>query len=710
MVRTLAVAVYGQIIYCNDGTYTPVTTYSITTTITINSITNRGCKIIPQSGQTTIFNVNAGNNELVSFGALDIDGQNSVASLITAAPNATYTINFANTRLKDPTSYGLTQSGSGQFTVTGSVECSMSSALSCLNQPSMTAGGLNLTSLTGTVTERVASNGLFSYFDSAALGPIYNISYLNITGNPANDSSIHYLIRVRDTSNVRIDLGGGAVAMNSVSTTTSCRPILIDNSTTVSALSADNGTIRNGTLRPNCAGGGHAGATIGFDGDPGIYRDMANNGVIEQLTVIAGANVNSTNITEGLFCGYQTNCTIRRSNITGLYDALEFKGCTGCYGYSNVGTLLTKNFTTLKYGSGNYIYNNLHYETTNISPAVTCFVNLNDGGTGSPTTGNFIGNNSAAYYVAVANTRRFICQSGTGNTATFNHNNWYNQGGLSAGFPFQYLGVTYASVAAWTAIEATATGVVPYIQSFSQGLYGMTPSSSLGFTGGTLPAAIINDYYGNPFLTTPSVGAVQYTGPDLTVFPTLSANNVWTGTNQFAAGSADSPGIMTGESGTGFYRSAAGILDWCTGGTCYIRERATQLQVGNGISIGWSTTAGVATMGPAFSYGSSTAIKYNLNFYGTAAVPTISSCGTSPPTAHVGSTNQAGQFTLGTGTPTACTITFANAYLNAAFCTVTPAFNYTGTYYISAQSKTAFTITLGTGTDSVVFNYNCQGS
>lgn len=93
-----------------------------------------------------------------------------------------------------------------------------------------------------------------------------------------------------------------------------------------------------------------------------------------------------------------------------------------------------------------------------------------------------------------------------------------------------------------------------------------------------------------------------------------------------------------------------------------------------------------------------------------AAPPTISSCGTSPPAASTGSSNNAGQFTLGTGTPTACTVTFASAFPNYAYCSVTAASNYTGTYYISAQSKSAFTVTLGAGTASVVFNYVCGGN
>jgi hypothetical protein len=94
----------------------------------------------------------------------------------------------------------------------------------------------------------------------------------------------------------------------------------------------------------------------------------------------------------------------------------------------------------------------------------------------------------------------------------------------------------------------------------------------------------------------------------------------------------------------------------------------------------------------------------------SSAVPTLSTCGISPPAATAGSNNNSGQFTLGTGATTACTVTLANAYPNYAYCTVTPASSYTGTYYISAQSKSAFTVTLGTGTASVKFNYTCGGN
>ena len=94
-------------------------------------------------------------------------------------------------------------------------------------------------------------------------------------------------------------------------------------------------------------------------------------------------------------------------------------------------------------------------------------------------------------------------------------------------------------------------------------------------------------------------------------------------------------------------------------------------------------------------------------------LPTLSTCGTSP-TVAAGSRSNGGQFTLGTASPTACTVTFGSPFTTSAFCTVTPASSggaaITGGYYLSAQSKTAFTLTIGTGTNSLAFNYNCEGN
>ena len=100
-------------------------------------------------------------------------------------------------------------------------------------------------------------------------------------------------------------------------------------------------------------------------------------------------------------------------------------------------------------------------------------------------------------------------------------------------------------------------------------------------------------------------------------------------------------------------------------------------------------------------------------FLNKSAVPILSTCGTGSPVAATGSGNQGGQFTVGGGTITTCTVTFANAYPNYAFCTISPAnagaSAVTVLPYISASSKTAFTVTMAASTPGAAFNYSCQG-
>jgi hypothetical protein len=103
-----------------------------------------------------------------------------------------------------------------------------------------------------------------------------------------------------------------------------------------------------------------------------------------------------------------------------------------------------------------------------------------------------------------------------------------------------------------------------------------------------------------------------------------------------------------------------------------------------------------------------------VNTFVSIGSPTLSTCGASP-TIGANSTNRSGTFTTGSsGTPTGCTVTFANAYPTSAFCSISPANTaangVSGGTYISAQGASAFTVTLGTGTNSAKYNYTCQGN
>lgn len=101
-------------------------------------------------------------------------------------------------------------------------------------------------------------------------------------------------------------------------------------------------------------------------------------------------------------------------------------------------------------------------------------------------------------------------------------------------------------------------------------------------------------------------------------------------------------------------------------------------------------------------YGATNGVPIHIGTAQTTA-PALSSCGTSP--AIVG-TDEAGEVTMGTGTPTGCVITFNQAYVGAPLCVVT----WQATPLASqsyAVSNTAITLTQ-TATDSNKVNYICR--
>jgi hypothetical protein len=129
------------------------------------------------------------------------------------------------------------------------------------------------------------------------------------------------------------------------------------------------------------------------------------------------------------------------------------------------------------------------------------------------------------------------------------------------------------------------------------------------------------------------------------------------------------------------------------------------------LTVDTSGNVGIGNSGPSYALDVTGSIRATKAILDSSGAPTLSAnCGLMGPSVAAGSNNNGGQFTLGNGSPTACTVTFADAYPNHAFCTVTVASNYTGTYYVSAQSNTGFTVTLGTGLTGVTFNYTCIGN
>lgn len=87
---------------------------------------------------------------------------------------------------------------------------------------------------------------------------------------------------------------------------------------------------------------------------------------------------------------------------------------------------------------------------------------------------------------------------------------------------------------------------------------------------------------------------------------------------------------------------------------------------------------------------------------GTA--PAVSSCGTSP---SITGGDTAGKVTIGTGTPSSCTVTFDTAYSNAPSCTISGDDNTNA--YGATTTTTALTITSNSEMSGDVIMYQCIG-
>lgn len=135
----------------------------------------------------------------------------------------------------------------------------------------------------------------------------------------------------------------------------------------------------------------------------------------------------------------------------------------------------------------------------------------------------------------------------------------------------------------------------------------------------------------------------------------------------------------------------------------YIQQYST---VTPGHAVKWTATGVVQDGGLGFTSTVNGVYSETLDtaghLRGTGVAPTLSSCGTSP---SISGTDIAGTVTMGTGTPTACTITFSTAYASAPNCVVTWQSNLTTMQYVITAAHIALT---QTATSSNIVNYRCD--
>jgi hypothetical protein len=215
---------------------------------------------------------------------------------------------------------------------------------------------------------------------------------------------------------------------------------------------------------------------------------------------------------------------------------------------------------------------------------------------------------------------------------------------------------------------------------------------------------------GNPIATTPPTGTMVYAvAADATgTLFTMDSYGIGTGTTfvgRTARGTAASP--TASQSGDVLMAVAArgyGATAFAAAGKANLIYGATEnwSDTAQGTSISIATTKnGTTTRTTVFTvdgYG------HVQNVGPSSAVPAISACGTSP-SAATGS-DIGGQVTTGTGGTATCTITFANSFAAAPYCTITDQNGSALTYNITT---TAINVTAGSGT-SHKLNWQCNGA
>lgn len=131
------------------------------------------------------------------------------------------------------------------------------------------------------------------------------------------------------------------------------------------------------------------------------------------------------------------------------------------------------------------------------------------------------------------------------------------------------------------------------------------------------------------------------------------------------------------------------------------RAEAVRVHGSTGVSVATATDPGAGALLTNTFVQAKTYLQSGTKLRATGAAPALSSCGTTPA---IEGSDLSGTVTMGTGSPTSCTITFNAAYASAPRCSVTWRTNIASMQY--TVSTTAITLTQ-TATSSNLVDYIC---
>lgn len=283
------------------------------------------------------------------------------------------------------------------------------------------------------------------------------------------------------------------------------------------------------------------------------------------------------------------------------------------------------------------------------------------------------------------------------------------------------IGASTATTGRFTTIESTATtGTAPLIIASTTNVANLNASSLNGATfaapgaiGGTTPAAAT---FTTAKITGTKVTTIAPAAASLLTNGAMTTDLTgWSGAN-WAWNAANGGEALHTAGATTALSSADNVVS----GQSYLVTYTVHYGAAGDVtmSVGGLTDAARSTSNTFTYYGTATAttpiaFTPSNDFDGAVTLvsvqamgPALTSCGTGP-TLTRGSSSIAGTVVMGSGSPTACTLTYATAFTGTPACSITPTYNATA--YLSAQSNSAFTATFSAGNATSGFNYSCVG-
>lgn len=394
-------------------------------------------------------------------------------------------------------------------------------------------------------------------------------------------------------------------------------------------------------------------------------------------TVLASSSANTITgtATPTLGVGGTTNGTLTLASTGGVSGEITLSPASATSAYTatlpaNTGTIAELNIAQTF--STNQTISSTSTSALAVGANGTTNAAFNvDASTASSATGVNVKSAAAAGGVAIsaissgANENITIDGKGTGNVSLASVNTSSNIG-LGTASPSYGVHIIKPNFPTFVLQDKTTDATVKYaLMGFGHYTNAQPPAAFLGATSDSTDNIII---FGGGYSQMNAATQVQ--------FYTAANNTTTTGTSRMSIGSTGVVSILSNVAST---TTSTGSL---------------------------VVTGGVGVSGAV--YGGSTVSAATAHIT-TAAVPSTSNCGTGA-TVTTGSSNNGGQFTIGSGA-TACKLTFANAYANTAFCTVTPTAAPAAignVPYVSASSNTDFTVSGGTA--STTYNYTCFGN